>query len=262
MAGRRGIAGRARDRWTLRRGADHEHRVQGGFLARAGRTELDGWFVEQHGSTVLHGPLAGLLYPPGAVGRVHHLTAKLLGAYERELAGVVAEQIERRPPLFVDLGAADGYYAVGLAHASPGTEVHAYEISGEAKRALRALARANGVQVEVHGPANPRRLASHELDGAFVLCDIEGAELDVLAAEALPALEGATVVVEVHPLEGGGDTAAELRQRFEPSHTVEAVAPAERDPDAYPELEGAPHRAAAVDEFRPVGTSWLVMRPR
>jgi predicted O-methyltransferase YrrM len=208
---------------------------------------------------VLHGPFAGMEYPDSAVGRVHHLTAKLLGAYERELAPL----LPRRPRVFVDIGAADGYYAVGFALASPSTVVHAFEVDPVAKRVLRASARLNRVadRVVLHGPANARRLASIDLRDALVLCDVEGAEVDVLAGEALPALAGATVLVEVHPL-GDGDTGPPLRERFEPTHTVRAIEPEARDARAYPELAALGADAGVLDEARFGRTIWLLFEPR
>ncbi|HEX8052932.1 MAG TPA: hypothetical protein VF517_08060 [Thermoleophilaceae bacterium] len=264
MSGRRSLPGRIADRIALRRGALHERRLAEDHLRRAGRPELDAWFVERHGSSVLHGPLAGLSYPPAVLADVHHLTAKLLGAYEEELSAVIAAEVERRPPLFVDIGSADGYYAAGFALASPGTVVHAFEIDPVARGVLDRLVRTNGLAARVfmHGPANARRLAEHDLAGAFVLCDIEGAELDVLAGEAVPALAHATLLVEVHPLAGGADTAPALRERFGPTHRIEAIEPRERDPAAQPELDGAPHRDSALDEYRFGRTSWLAMHPR
>ena len=250
---------RARDRLALRRGALHERRLQDEALRVAGRPELDRWFVDRHGSVVLHGPFAGLRYAPRVLDRVHHLTPRLLGSYESELHGVVAEQIARRPSRFVDIGAADGYYAVGMASACPGIEVHAYEIDPVARRVLRANARENGVGVSVHGPANSRRLAEHDLDGAFVLSDCEGAEVDVLAAEALPALARATLLVELH-----GDAGVTLRERFAASHAMREIHTAPRDPASFPELDDAPAelRAGAVDEMRPGPMTWLLLEPR
>jgi hypothetical protein len=236
--------------------------MQNEHLAKEGRPELDAWFVRRHGSRVLHGPFAGLRYPPDAAGRVHHLTAKLLGTYEEELAAVVAEEVDARPPLFIDVGAADGYYAVGFALASPETGVHAYEIDPVARRQLRALARANDARIERHGPASARRLAALDLDGAFVLCDIEGAEVEVLHPDAVPSLAGATLMVEVHPLDGGGDTAPVMRERFARTHEIDQIEPRPRDFSAHRELDGAPRRESALDEFRFGRTSWLVMRPR
>jgi hypothetical protein len=256
---------RAADRLALRRGALYERRLADEHLERAGRSRLDRWFTERHGTAVLHGPLAGLRYPASAARRVHHLTAKLLGAYEQELHQVIAAQIARRPPTFVDLGAADGYYAAGFACASPDTSVHAYEIDSIARRVLRALARENGVadRVSVHGPANSRRLAGHDLHRAFVLCDVEGAELDVLDGPAVAALASATVLVELHPL-GDTDTGVVLRKRFEPTHEATTIEPRPRDPAAHAELAGAEEglREGALDEFRFGRTRWALFVPR
>jgi hypothetical protein len=142
--------------------------------------------------------------------------------------------------------------------------VHAFEIDPVAKRQLRALVRANGVRerVTLHGPVNTRRLGELDLDDAFVLCDVEGAELDVLDPAAVPALAGATLLVEVHPVEGGGDTEPPLRARFARTHEIERIEPRARDFSAHRELDGAPHRESALDEYRFGRTSWLVMRPR
>ena len=256
---------RARDRLALRRGALHERGLQDDYQRGIGRPELDRWFVDRHGPAVLHGPFAGLRYPAATVARGHHLTAKLLGAYEQELAEIVAAQVERQSRLFVDIGSAEGYYAVGFALASPPTEVHAYEIDPVARRALRALARANRAsgRVKLHGPANARRLAAYDLDGAFVLSDCEGAELDVLDGPAIPALAGATLLVELHP-HGDGDTGPPLRERFAATHTATEIAPQDRDPAAHRELDDAPAelREHAVDEFRFGRTSWLLLEPR
>jgi hypothetical protein len=170
--------------------------------------------------------------------------------------------------VFVDVGAADGYYAVGFAVVSPRTVVHAFEVDPVARRVLRKLARLNRAsdRVVLHGPANPRRLAAIDLRDAFVLCDIEGAELDVLTGDALPALAGATVLVEVHPIDpaspAAGDTGPPLRERFEPTHTVRAIEPEGRDAGAYPELAALGAGADALDEARFGRTSWLLFEPR
>ena len=69
-------------------------------------------FVAWHGLTVSGGPFAGLAYPDRAP---ISLVPKLLGIYERELHGAIEAAIRAQPGLIVNVGAADGYYAVGLA---------------------------------------------------------------------------------------------------------------------------------------------------
>src|SRR4051795_10844916 len=68
-------------------------------------------FVAWHGLTVSGGPFAGLVYPDRTP---ISLVPKLLGIYERELHGAIEAAIRAQPDVIVNVGAADGYYAVGL----------------------------------------------------------------------------------------------------------------------------------------------------
>ena len=63
------------------------------------------------------GPFAGMRYVDRSVGSC--FIPKLLGTYERELAPKIERICRRQPGLVVDVGAAEGYYAVGLAMRIP-----------------------------------------------------------------------------------------------------------------------------------------------
>jgi hypothetical protein len=81
-----------------------------------GLTELARRFVDNQGTTVLHGPFAGLMYPRDLLlAQADAPIAKLLGTYEQELHPVFEEVIAKQPRTIIDIGAAEGYYAVGLA---------------------------------------------------------------------------------------------------------------------------------------------------
>src|SRR5262245_41340678 len=72
--------------------------------------------------SVQRGPFAGMVYPDhAAVGST--LYPKLLGSYERELHQTVDDIVRLGYDTVVDIGAAEGYYAVGLAMKMPGTQV-------------------------------------------------------------------------------------------------------------------------------------------
>ena len=66
---------------------------------------------------VASGPFAGMRHGDIAVGSV--LTVKLLGTYEKELWPIIDQIIATAYPLIIDIGAAEGYYAVGLAMRIP-----------------------------------------------------------------------------------------------------------------------------------------------
>jgi len=93
------------------------------------------WIERTTNRTVASGPFRGMRYVARAYHSAYH--AKLLGTYEMELHGIVEELCRETPGIIVDVGAAEGYYAVGLAMRLPGGgaggEVSGFEfrVSGE-----------------------------------------------------------------------------------------------------------------------------------
>ena len=118
-------------------------------------------FLIQRASPVVRSPACGT--SPDAHGSM--LLPKLVGSYEAELVAVIGAVVAAHPPVVVDLGAAEGYYAVGLARALPNAEVHAFELDEQARRACQRLADLNGVTVHLHGAASASALASVPLGG-------------------------------------------------------------------------------------------------
>jgi hypothetical protein len=202
-------------------------------------------FVAWHGLTVSGGPFAGLSYPDAAATS---LVPKLLGIYERELHPAIEAAIAAQPELIVNVGAADGYYAVGLARRCPAAAVIAYEADPGQRELLARVAAANGVDLRIEGAAE--RLPDLPAAGALVVMDCEGCERSLLDAEPL---RDSTVIVELHDFLVPGD---EVIARFERSHAV-AVIPTGPQP---------PHRGSPLDlalsEYRPGPMRWAVMTPR
>ena len=65
---------------------------------------------------------------------------KLLGIYERELAPYIERAVAWQPRLVVELGAAEGYYAVGMARRLPRAHVVAFEMVAENRDWVREMA--------------------------------------------------------------------------------------------------------------------------
>src|SRR5262245_23148239 len=100
-----------------------------GYLTHLARTRTN--------CTVASGPFQGMRYL-----RFSHASAyipKLLGIYERELAPCIKRAVEQRPRLVVDLGAAEGYYAIGMARRLPCAQVLAFETVAESRDAVREM---------------------------------------------------------------------------------------------------------------------------
>ena len=84
---------------------------------------------------MIEGPFKGVRYIDTAQGSAY--IPKLLGIYERELTPQIEDLISLQPVLIVDLGAAEGYYAVGLAMRLKSAQVIAFEMEHSGQAALK-----------------------------------------------------------------------------------------------------------------------------
>ncbi len=229
-------------------------------------TRLVGALEAIAGGKVLAGPFAGLRYVDRSFGSAYW--PKLLGTYELELHPTLADLLARDFATVLVAGAAEGYYAVGIATRRPAARVVAWEASGEAREALAELARLNGVseRIEVRTICDFGSLgeALARPEPRLLLADLDGGEAALLDPVALPALRSAWIVAETHDCFLPG-VAALLAERFAPSHRIETVAARPRTASDAPPLPIASslHGALAqlLSERRPPGNDWLVMTP-
>ncbi len=224
-------------------------------------------FVRANGLTARAGPFSGLRYPRRALWRVPTLVSKLVGSYEAELHRAIEEATSRHPPLLVNIGAADGYYAVGLARRCPAAEVIAFECDSHAAATCLMLAQANGVSARVHmnGLCTVERLAQiSPPSGTVVVSDCEGAEFSLIDPVRVPWLTEATLIVEVHE---DVDTSEGLGQRLDATHEITILQPVPRYPFEFGGLRDTPgltllQKGLLLLEARMSLTNWLVATPR
>ncbi|MGO9452549.1 MAG: hypothetical protein ACLQDV_16145 [Candidatus Binataceae bacterium] len=195
------------------------------------------------------------------------MAPKLLGCYEEELHRPLKELVARRPVKILNIGCAEGYYAVGLARLVPGAEVLAYDICTKAQAICRLTAEANGVnsRVRVIGECTPAalRTAIAKEGRTLIVMDCEGAELALLDPAAVPELASCDILAECHDFLDRAITAT-LHQRFMTSHVVENIVEGARDPNKYALVRQWPalDRWLVVNEGRPEMMNWLVCRAR
>ena len=89
------------------------------------------------GRIVLSGPFAGMKYVNQSVGSMWF--PKVLGTYELELASIIRGFCLARPPSVVDIGAAEGYYAVGVAQPEDASDC--FRSGGKGPRAVEEACR-------------------------------------------------------------------------------------------------------------------------
>ena len=104
---------------------------------------------------------------------------------------------------FVDIGAADGYYAIGGLLNGRFQTADCFELTELGRETIIRNAKRNGVfkQLRVFGAADqtlPTKLVDREWRDTVVLCDIEGAEFDLFDERCLSAMKGAMIIIEIH----------------------------------------------------------------
>jgi predicted RNA methylase len=223
--------------------------------------EINELIVRECAGAVVAGPFAGMRYIAEANSSA--LAPKLLGTYEKELHETMRAVISRPYDLVLDVGCAEGYYAVGLALRMPSVTVNAYDIDPAALRNLQTLTALNNVSDRVinSGLCSPGEFDRHGNLRCLVICDIEGAERDLLDPAAASALRGFDIVVEIHDGPERTDIHDLLQQRFAPTHRLSFVPYEERtaaDGAQIKSLSRAKSRQLAVEEFRTYGIEWGV----
>ncbi len=152
--------------------------------------------------------------------------AKFLGSYELELVPVI-ERLLRRPfAHFVDVGAAEGYYALGWAFRNPHIEVTAFELLANGRAEMARLAKINGVEsrLSILGKCEVPDLARAltRPGPSLLMTDVEGYEEVLLDPVAIPALVRTTILFEAHdcyiPAVG-----QKICARFKPTHDIEEI---------------------------------------
>ena len=182
-------------------------------------------FFEGRGLRVMRGPFEGLSYPSArSVGSV--LYPKLVGTYEEELHEALESLIAHVPQVVIDIGAAEGYYANGLARRLPNARIVAFEATEHGQQLCLQMAQHNAVasQVDVRGSCDRAALESlaQEHQRGFILCDCEGYELELLFD--MPTLAGFDMIVELHDLEAQGPTISQrFQDEFRDTHEVTII---------------------------------------
>jgi len=207
-----------------------------------------------------------------ALAYCSEILPKLVGTYECELIPAIEAICRSGCDRIVDIGAAEGYYAVGMALRNPRAAIVSFEINPSARYYLRRLAGRNGVseRITIQGECFVDSLRS-SLAGArrpALICDCEGAEVKLLCPDQIESLRRAFILVETHDglatdtgvLEG---ITRRLRERFAPTHHVEVIASRARGRDQLPPDCAAltdEEAAEAMNEGR-TWAQWLFLKP-
>jgi hypothetical protein len=234
--------------------------------------DLRDWLVLHEGAVVATGPFAGMRYNPHSARLV---LPKLVGTYEAELHETFQRVIRTRYDRLINIGSAEGFYAVGFARAMPWLRVQAHDINEQYHVNLRDLAALNGTEARttIAGTCSHAELQRFAGSSVIVVCDIEGAELELLDPDAAPALRDYDIIVEIHDIVGRSEVHDRLAERFRASHDatfIRATPRSNATSSIFPWWFPRAARQQTLDEWRmrpvpptmPSGREWGVFWSR
>ena len=210
--------------------------------------------------TVRHGPFAGMKYAP--IPSSSLLSPKVIGSYESPIHRWIIDAINRNYETILDIGCAEGYYAVGFALKSKELKVYAYDTDGLARENAAALAHLNGIADRVHirDICTIDELNREVSNRTLIFCDIEGGEFDLLRPDLTPGLSRADLIVEAHEDRSQMNHVTEiLVHRFLPSHRVEITYHCAKSATEFSILGSIPTKehALLLEEGRPRTQCWI-----
>lgn len=195
---------------------------------------------------------------------------QILGLYEQEVQFCISSNCQPYGT-FIDVGAADGYYAVGCLFASCFNRCIVFEQNDSSRLSIEKLAIVNMVSESITISSACTResildLSEDVRNNSFLLIDIEGGEYELLTDEVIALFQGSFFVIELHPFAShDGETATdELCKRFFNTHTVQRVDQGARNPNQFHALKHLHdnERWLLASENRGQLMEWLVARPR
>ncbi len=215
--------------------------------------------------TVIAGPFKGLkLVNKNVFGSE---IPKLLGSYEKELHSVLSHALKRQPNIICNIGAAEGYYALGCAMQANTHKVIVFESLESGRKLIADNIDANqfNADVDINGICDElvlwNTLNSTSVD--LMLIDIEGAELDILSPRNVGLLEKTELIIESHDFCRPGCLEI-LVGLFKDSHQIEIIDSSPRHLDDFPNsISISNHlKLELIDEKRPGTMQWLVASPK
>lgn len=232
------------------------------------REKISGIVAKMYDHTVVKGLFKGLRLDPDPFWGAGALAGKCLGFYEIEVQErLAALQSRDRKSLLVDIGGADGFFAIGALVSNLFDQCIVFEIAEQGRQKLQEAAERNGVQdrLTILGAASNttlREIADENGEDFRVLCDIEGAEYDLFDAPTLLALQNITIIIEIHTLDSQMAAMKDTMElRAQKLFDIEEFIEGSRDFTDIPQLHrltGNQRGLIAWDGRLEIGRWWLL----
>ena len=234
------------------------------------RQRLSAEINQKFDSTIAYGSFKGFKFAKNSWWSKHDRGSMILGLYEKEIIEILLNTSKERS-VFIDIGAADGYYAVSSVKNYFFNRSYCFEIEQKGRSVIRQNSILNGVaeKVIIFGEANRKsllKIPKADISNSVVLIDIEGFEFDFLDTNILNILKKSICIIELHDwfFEDGKKRLKELRKRASKNFKISEFKLRSRDTSNIKELDlySDNERWIICSEGRPRSMTWLRLDPK
>ena len=208
---------------------------------------------------VQDGPFRGMKYTCNSIWSSKY--PKLVGSYEFELQPIIHYLLKKKFDRVINVGSAEGYYAVGWAMMCKSSTIIAVDPLATAQRELLSLAKQNYVQnrISIYTWVSTRRL-SHWIQGkTLILMDCEGSEIGYLNPGQCKKLINSDILVEIHDFDDHPNIGKQLVKRFILTHRISFIYQEQRNHSDFPTISEYDSNTQnyLLDEQRPNSVYWI-----
>ena len=218
---------------------------------------------------ISHGPFKGMILSDQVWWGKYDLVSKYLGQYEEHVL-LKLKSLSSDYSHFVDIGAGDGYYSVGVLKSKMYSTSTAFEISKKGREVIKINAKLNNIEknLEIKEEANELEISKEiEKHGpSVILCDIEGSEFDLFDEKIFQKLNKSTVIIELHDsfLKNFSEKRKRMISLAEKYFEISFLERTSPNINKFNELSewNDDDRMLAFSEGRPVRMEWVVLIPK
>jgi len=217
-------------------------------------------------NTVQEGPFKGMLISENQFWGPGDKASKILGFYEKEIQDLINRIQEKNNfSTFIDIGGADGFFAVGSVINNLFKKCEVFEISKRGRQAIEESAVKNNVAdlISIKSEANQKTLSSIEnINNSVILCDIEGGEYDLFSEKLIKIIHPSNVIIEIH--KNPNISLNKFEDRFKDLFSITKIIQGSRSLNNFSELKNFNdnNRALIASEGRSSIPEWWHLSPK
>lgn len=236
--------------------------------------ELSLNLYKEHNNLVIYGPYKGIFFSENNHWGIGDLGPKIIGLYEFEVQNKLLYLVSNFTiENFVNIGAAEGYHAIGIAKKTKIQNFVLYEIDKKGQEILKENIFKNKLKknIKIENEANLNSICelNKELDFSktLFLIDIEGSELELFNDEILRLLKNSFLIIENHKFllsEEKQNKYQELINKLNDNFKVEIVRNNGRNVSEIKEISNLSENELMMisTESRPKMMEWFVLTPK